>query len=556
MTQLFIRFYLSVLAVLFLAWWIYGVVSQSRFEADRARVMVAAHASGLRLVAQELRSVPWDQRAAKLNALKTGFRCPLTVLPLADLPTEQQRALRNIDDATHWRVYENGDAVLVRIDELFCLQFGPFPEYTLNAIEDTLAGWMLLAKQRIESAEDDPSALQALQREFQLGIEEQSTSALPEFAKQRLDSGRPIAFFRRSNQRWYASVPRTDASKVLTFGAFPEFVGVARPAATTTLALVLLPAALAIALLLRPVANQLRKVERAAQAIASGNTSARVDEKQIGSARELARAFNHMASRTETMLRTQRELLQAVSHELKTPLARLRFSMDLVESANDATLRQQRLKTMDDAIEDLRGLVDELINYVRSEGAEMPLRRESLGICDTLAPLICTYQELSPQLRFEIDCDDDCRAACIDADRMAFQRAVGNLLSNAHRFAKSQVLVRVHRDASKSDHQATPLRSSGIIIAIEDDGPGIPLEEREHVFEPFVRLEPQDHPSSQAEGSVSGIAPPPHAGVGLGLAIVQRIVQQHGGSVWIETAPSGGCRVSTRWPMAQWPMSQ
>jgi two-component system sensor histidine kinase RstB len=549
MTQLFIRFYLSVLAVLFLAWWIYGVVSQSRFEADRARIVVAAHASGLRLVAHELRSAPWDERAAKLDELKSGFRCPLTVLPLADLPTEQQRALRNIDDATHWRVNENGDAVLVRIDELFCLQFGPFPEYTLNAIEDTLAGWMLLAKQRIEDAEDGPSAMNALQREFQLGIEEQSTSALPEFAKQRLDSGRPIAFFRRSNQHWYASVPRTDASKVLTFGAFPEFVGVERPAATTTLALVLLPAALAIALLLRPVANQLRKVERAAQAIAGGNTSARVDEKQIGSARELAKAFNHMASRTETMLRTQRELLQAVSHELKTPLARLRFSMDLVETASDATQRQQRLKTMDDAVEDLRGLVDELINYVRSEGTEMPLRRESLGVCDALSPLVCTYQELSPQLCFEIECADDCRAACIDADRMAFQRAVGNLLSNAHRFAHSQVLVRVHRDTPNSDRHGPSSRSNGITIAIEDDGPGIPVAEREHVFEPFVRLETQDYRSGHAEETAAGIVPPPHAGVGLGLAIVQRIVQQHGGDVWIETAPSGGCRIGTRWPM-------
>jgi two-component system, OmpR family, sensor histidine kinase RstB len=309
------------------------------------------------------------------------------------------------------------------------------------------------------------------------------------------------------------------------------------------------------------VANQLRKVETAAKAIAGGDTSARVDEKQIGSARDLAKAFNHMAARTETMLRTQRELLQAVSHELKTPLARLRFSMDLVESATEDQVRQQRLASMDAAIEDLHVLVDELISYVRAESVELVPRLEPLGVGELLPVLVANTQSLSPHLNLRIEREGQADLGCIYADRLAFQRAIGNLLSNANRFARTQIVVRAHRrpwgDAS-APSIAGALSGPGaaigpgmecIWIEIEDDGPGIPVEERERVFEPFVRLDAslqEQQESNAARGGSLGLHH--HAGVGLGLAIVQRIVAQHGGSVSIGSGALGGCRVITQWP--------
>lgn len=571
MTQLFIRFYVSVLAVLFLAWWIYGYVSQYRFEADRARVVNEAHHSGLLMVAKRLRQETGVARLETLAEIQKRFRCSIQLRPIEELNESQRRQLEDPDVSIMIKAKEYSDTIAIGIDDVQYLRLGPFPDYMIRSIEDSIEGWIALAAERLDQAQDPEAELGVLQKEFRLGIDRHPRMELPETAQERWESGRKVVFYMRPDRRWYASTALADGESFLRFGAFPEFVRVDRPAATTTLGLVLLPAALAIALLLRPVANQLRKVETAAKAIAGGDTSARVDEKQIGSARDLAKAFNHMAARTETMLRTQRELLQAVSHELKTPLARLRFSMDLVESATEDQVRQQRLASMDAAIEDLHVLVDELISYVRAESVELVPRLEPLGVGELLPVLVANTQSLSPHVNLRIEREGQADLGCIYADRMAFQRAIGNLLSNANRFARTQIVVRAHRrpwvdasalsidgSASRAGALSGPSAAIGpgmecIWIEIEDDGPGIPVEERERVFEPFVRLDAsqqEQQESIAARGGSLGVHH--HAGVGLGLAIVQRIVAQHGGSVSIVSGALGGCRVITQWPAVRW----
>jgi len=107
------------------------------------------------------------------------------------------------------------------------------------------------------------------------------------------------------------------------------------------------------------------------------------------------------------------------------------------------------------------------------------------------------------------------------ADRNGFQRVLGNLLSNAGRFAKRRVTIR------------TELTEFGKIVDVDDDGDGIPESDRSRVFEPFVRL---------GDGSNG-------RGVGLGLALVKRIVSQHNGRVDVLTSPDGGCRIRTTWPL-------
>jgi two-component system, OmpR family, sensor histidine kinase RstB len=555
MTLLFIRFYVSVLAVLFLAWWIYGYVSQYRFEADRARVVNEAHHSGLLMVAKRLREVTGAKQLDALAEIQKRFRCPIQLRPIEELTESQRQQLEDPNVSIFIKAKEYADTIAIGIDDLQYLRLGPFPDYMIRSIEDSIAGWITLAAERLDEAQEPDAALGELQNEFRLGVDRHPQTELPETAQERWASGRKVVFYMRPDRRWYASTALANGESFLRFGAFPEFVRVDRPAATTTLGLVLLPAALAIALLLRPVANQLRKVETAAKAIAGGDTSARVDEKQIGSARDLAKAFNHMAARTETMLRTQRELLQAVSHELKTPLARLRFSMDLVESAAEDQLRKQRLASMDAAVEDLHVLVDELISYVRAESVELVLRQEPLGVGELLPGLVATTQSMSPHFNFSIEREGQKDLGCILADRMAFQRAIGNLLSNANRFARTQVVVRAYRRWSvEASASASPGTSASpgcecVWIEIEDDGPGIPAADRERVFEPFVRLDASQQEQQESIAARGGsLGSHHHAGVGLGLAIVHRIVTQHCGTVSIEAGALGGCRVITRWP--------
>jgi len=121
------------------------------------------------------------------------------------------------------------------------------------------------------------------------------------------------------------------------------------------------------------------------------------------------------------------------------------------------------------------------------------------------------------------------------AERIAFNRAVGNLLSNAYRFAQKRVLIHITSD------------SQNVCIDVEDDGPGIPEDKRVAILAPFVRLaerriearESEDGGEEQEEDC---------SGLGLGLAIVDRILKQHGGSIKIDQGELGGCLARTTWP--------
>lgn len=107
------------------------------------------------------------------------------------------------------------------------------------------------------------------------------------------------------------------------------------------------------------------------------------------------------------------------------------------------------------------------------------------------------------------------------ADRRGFQRALGNLVSNAGRHAKTRVSI--HCESM----------NGSTVIDVDDDGTGIAEADRQRVFEPFVRLQ---------DAAESG------RGVGLGLALVKRIVTQNGGTVEVLDSPLGGCRIRTKWP--------
>ena len=235
------------------------------------------------------------------------------------------------------------------------------------------------------------------------------------------------------------------------------------------------------------------------------------------------------------MLRTQRELLQAVSHELKTPLARLRFAMGLVESAGTESQREERLQSMDDAVEDLNKLVEELVGYVRTESLELTPNKESIDALEAIQSAIGRAKEISPGIAFCVERATVEEDLTIHADRNAFQRAIGNLLSNAGRYARQRVVVRVGLNADRNGKKEG---SHSVLVEVEDDGPGIPLEDRKRVFEPFVRLKTE---SDEAKDRFRG------AGVGLGLALVHRILEQHGGMVEVGDGSNGGCVVRTYW---------
>lgn len=391
----------------------------------------------------------------------------------------------------------------------------------IQIIEDALGGGARLAREEFSKSLPGKSAegIEKIQRRFDFPVTLISIDEIPSYALERFATGDDVVFMGREGGG-FLFTPPTNGQGALQFGPLPTFEGPSQTAWMTGLGVVMVVAAGAIALLLRPIARQLQLVERTATAIAGGDFSARVDERKAGSASTLARAFNNMAGRTETMLRTQRELLQAVSHELRTPLSRIHFAIDLIRNAKDEQEREPRLKSLDQAAEELDQLVGELLGYVRMEAAEPQLDFESVPLRELVEELIEKQSVLQPATRFEIGEQLGRADFAVRADRASLRRALRNLMANAGRFAAGRVVIDAHEVADE------------VVISLDDDGPGIPAKDRQRVFDPFVRLDDAGR------------------GAGLGLALVRRIVTNHGGSVRAAESPLGGCRIQMIWPEA------
>jgi signal transduction histidine kinase len=408
----------------------------------------------------------------------------------------------------------------------------------VRVVERALSGGARLARDELEAAtaEQAPATFRRIEERFDYPVQvfDLGDDWLSDPQRSRLQGGEVV--FMGSHVAIAAVAPQTgdyaagddaagdelapqeaDRHWGLILGPLPQFVGPSQAEITFGYGIVFLLAAIAIAILLRPVVSQLHAVERTAAAITQGDLSARIDSSRALKGLALVRAFNTMADRTETSLRSQRELLQGVSHELRTPLARIRFAADLVETATTDEERRTRLDAIDSATQKLDDLVGELLTYVRLDSDTPESTEDSIDLQTLLAELIEIHAPLHPSVEFSIE--DPGHSIRVTGNRASLSRAVENLLSNAGRFARASVSV------------LAGLQGDGIVIHVDDDGAGVPETEREKIFEPFVRLEDSGQ-----------------RGAGLGLALVNRIARRHGGQVTVTDSPSGGARFSLQLP--------
>ena len=274
--------------------------------------------------------------------------------------------------------------------------------------------------------------------------------------------------------------------------------------------------------LTRMLAHGIQELVAVAKRLKEGDMSARVNSGKCGGTElsALARQLNAMAARIEHELRQREELLQAVAHEIGTPLAKMRFGLELHAQESDPGLRRKRRAQLEASMEELDDLVSELIDWMRLGQASSLLKKERTDLVARTELMVEEVQFIEArELQWHVDIEGDCIA---QVDVHLFERALRNLLLNASRHAASTIWFKMH-----------PLEGGAIELWVEDDGPGVPVAMRERLFEPFVRLD-----SSRTRQT---------GGRGLGLAIVERIVQRHGGRVFVEEGRTGGARFVMRW---------
>ncbi|MEL6341439.1 MAG: ATP-binding protein [Myxococcota bacterium] len=288
--------------------------------------------------------------------------------------------------------------------------------------------------------------------------------------------------------------------------------GVFRVAA---LCLLVVLAGFAIFLPIRPLDHQLKELSTTAKRFGDGETTARVARIRSASPlHDLVSSFNQMAKRIDDNLRDNELLMRSVSHELRTPLAKVLLALELLEEDTDAE-REQRVDEIRKAAMAMQALGDELLDYARLGDPSRGINLEKIDLRELLDDAVARWPGtvlLAPE-----------EAAWVVCDGRLIMRALENVIGNACRYAGPP---RVRLESNSSDFR----------VYIEDDGPGVPLSEREQIFDPFYRLE-------DARRHVP-------KGLGLGLSITRRIVEIHGGRVAMAEADSGGAQLVLSLPRA------
>ena len=272
---------------------------------------------------------------------------------------------------------------------------------------------------------------------------------------------------------------------------------------------------------IRPLWGDLQGLTAATARVGGGDFAVRAEVSRGSLLEPIAAAFNNMAARIEALLRSHRDLEQGVAHELRTPLAQLKFDLELARTSAGAADRDERFSAMDNDVADLEGLVAELLVLANLRHAPPYAPREVQTrplVDEALRRARDEMRAAGRELAIE---GPPSTPASITCDPKHLSRALANVLRNAIRYAHSKVAVTIEREGGRTT------------LSVDDDGPGVPADERERLFEPFTRLE-------GSRGRSSG-------GVGLGLAIVKSIAEWHGGEARIAESPLGGARVSITW---------
>ncbi|MCU0092814.1 ATP-binding protein [Pseudomonas koreensis] len=270
----------------------------------------------------------------------------------------------------------------------------------------------------------------------------------------------------------------------------------------------------------RPHWRDLEKLRLAAERFGDNDLSVRIQLSKRSNIRDLAGHFNLMAARIEGLIANQRELTNAVSHELRTPIARLSFELDQLKQQPDASQNRELIADMYADLGELEEMVSELLTYASLERGATVITRENIQAANWLDSVVGSValeaEAAGVQLLIV-----DCRVDEVRIEPRFMARAVINLLRNAIRYAEQRVEVSLVRIGDQYE------------VQVNDDGPGVPLAGREKIFEPFSRL---DASRDRRTG-----------GFGLGLALVRRVSQSHGGQVEVGDSPWGGASFRMTW---------
>ena len=268
-----------------------------------------------------------------------------------------------------------------------------------------------------------------------------------------------------------------------------------------------LPAFLLITIAIIFLKNQTRPIINLARASEKFGRGEDIEEFKPSGALEIRQAgfeFEKMRKRIIRHLNQRSEMLSGISHDLRTPLTRIKLQLSFIKD-------KEISKKLSDDVEEMEEMLNEYLQFASSRSAETT---ETFDLSELLETTIMKYEkkEITTDISKEV---------FLDGRKNLMQRCFSNLIDNAIKYS-ANVYISLRK------------LNNNILITIDDDGPGIPENERENVFKPFYKID-----KSRGDSKSS---------VGLGLSIASDIVKSHGGNIKLETSPTNGLRIKVILP--------
>lgn len=259
---------------------------------------------------------------------------------------------------------------------------------------------------------------------------------------------------------------------------------------------------------LYPLIRQLRQLRLTTKSFGEGQLNQRVNVNSTSYIASIESEFNRMAEQIETLISDNKLLSDAVAHDLRTPLARLRFGIEVLQETDIPETREKYQNRLCRDIDEMERLINVLLNYARMEQSMMAVEQQNIDLNELISQCVGAVTGGNKIINWYPQGN-----AIVVGDANYLSLLINNLLSNALQYADNQIAITVGKEGSK------------LQLIISDDGPGIAKEKRNELLKPFIR------------GECSHEKP----GYGMGLAIVARIAKLHNATFVIrDSAELGG----------------
>ncbi len=314
------------------------------------------------------------------------------------------------------------------------------------------------------------------------------------------------------------ALPERPQSKRLFQGMMHGFLGV-------QLLLLLAVTAVVCYFLARSLTAPIGRLRQATQKFAAGDLSIRIGD-QIKGKNELAGLaadFDNMAGEIESLIGRQKNLLRDISHELRSPLTRLGIALEMARQAESSTTQDKALQRIELEAERMNTMIGQLLNLTRLESGHRELQLQTFDLCGLLEQLVAdaNYEAETQQCKVVLSAPE---TVSFYGSQDLLAQALENIIRNGVKYTAENSVVTV-------ELSVTPTTLS---IVITDQGPGVPEESLTKLFEPFYRV-------AAARDRQTG-------GTGIGLAIADRAIKLHSGTITAKNRPEGGLLIEINLP--------